>query len=114
MEAQERAELGGAAEGIGDHLVAGERERRVDAPIAFGEEMGSGWERSGVEPGQPHQRVRIGRCRHAERDRALPGRAWGITLPIAIAAPNRHGGEYRAEFAICPRRCCHEINLELR
>jgi len=113
--AQERAELSGATEWIGDHLAAGEGERRVDAPIAFGEKMGSGRERSGVEPGEPHQRVGVGRCRHAERDRALPGgRAVGITPPILIAVPNRHDGEYRADFAICPRRCCHQINLELR
>jgi hypothetical protein len=35
--AQEIAELGGATEGIGDQLVGGERERRVDAPVALGD-----------------------------------------------------------------------------
>ena len=95
MTAEQLGELGGATEGIRDQLVSGERERRIDSPVALGDQMRSRRERPGVEPGEPLERAHVGGGRQAHGNRALPGgQPMGIKLPMPVSIPKRHDLEY--------------------
>lgn len=72
MTAEQLAELGGATEGIGDQLVAGERERRLDSPVTLGDQMRPRGKRPRVEAGEPLQRTRVCWGRQAHGDRTPP------------------------------------------
>jgi hypothetical protein len=95
MTAQHLGELGGAAEGIGDQLAGGERERRVDSTVALGDQMRSRRKGPGVEPGEALQRGEVGWGPQAEGDRGLGGGASvAIELPVRSPFPKRHGHQY--------------------
>jgi len=100
--AQQLAELGGAMEGIGDQLAGGERERRIDSPVALGDQMRSRRERPGVEPGEPLDRAHVGWGRQAHGNRALPGaQPMGIKLPMSVSVPQRHDHQYGPVSDLC-------------
>jgi LysR family transcriptional regulator, transcription activator of glutamate synthase operon len=95
--AEQIPELGGAAEGIGDQLVGGEREGRVDAPLALGDQVRSRGERAGVEVGESLKRAGVSLSRQANRDRAGQGGEAVATWPLAVSIRSRHGSQYRPD-----------------
>lgn len=100
--AEQLGELGGATEGIGDELVGGERESRVNSHVPLGDQMRSRRKRPGVELGEPLERALVGWDPEAHSNRTLPGgvpmaigfqmMAIGFQMPVSI--PMRHESEY--------------------
>jgi hypothetical protein len=93
--AEQRAELGRPPEGIGDQLLGGERERRVDSALALGDQMWSGGKEARLEPGETLEGGRVGWGSHAHGDRTVrSGEPIGIELPMPIPVRKRHEQQY--------------------
>jgi hypothetical protein len=99
--AEQRAELGRAAEGIGDLFARRERDGRVDPSVALGEQMRPGREGPGVELGEPLQRGEVGGEREAKRERPLPGREPVSHLLASVPPWFFHESDYAGRSDLC-------------
>jgi hypothetical protein len=77
--AKQRAQLGGATEGIGDQLAAAKRNRCLDNPIARRDQVRAPGERPGFELRQTLQRGGIVFAREPQGDLARPD---GEPVPV--------------------------------
>ena len=102
MTAEQLREFGGATEGIGDELVGGERESRVNSPVPLGDQMRSRRKLPGVELGEPLERPLVGWGPEAHGNRTLPGGApMAIEFQMPVSIPMGHDSEYALVSYLC-------------